>query len=181
MRQRLPQRVFNALTNAVSTFRATLAEPPPNDSPDESLEAIWWDATYQCWEDSETRAADARIVCTRDESGRREWLDRDAWLQDDDMAKREKRVRLGQSPFFAAAVAIHLGFETIGLIGVDLTEDRYPDVSRENESWRRLAELAGRLGSRLVNLSPTSRLETVTKGDWTDVRKRNDDPTLRRL
>ncbi len=92
MRRHLPQRVFNAITNAVSTFRATLAEPPPNDSPEESLEAIWWDAAYQCWEDSETRAAEARIVCTRDDSGRREWLDRETGERSAELSRFASRL-----------------------------------------------------------------------------------------
>lgn len=79
-------------------------------------------------------------------------------------------LRLGQSPFYAAAVAILLGFETIGLIGVDLTEDRWPNPHKENEAWGRLAEVAKALGSRIVNLNPESRLETVPAGQWEEVR-----------
>ncbi len=81
-----------------------------------------------------------------------------------------ERLRLGQSPFYAAAVAILLGFETIGLIGVDLTEDRYPDVTKPNVAWGRLAAIATELGSRIINLNPDSRLETVPMGEWGEIR-----------
>ena len=86
--------------------------------------------------------------------------------------KPREPLTLGQSPFFAAAVAAHLGFETIGLIGVDLTEDRWPDVTRENEAWGRLATVVSGMGSRIVNLSPESRLEVVPKGPWEEVRRK---------
>ncbi len=81
-----------------------------------------------------------------------------------------KPLRLGQSPFYAASVATLLGFETIGLIGVDLTEDRYPDVSRPNEAYGRLAKIAEGLGSRIVNLSPKSRLDSIPKAGWEEIR-----------
>lgn len=92
------------------------------------------------------------------------------WLLPDEEHDRETRVRLGQCPFFAAAVAILLGFETIGLIGVDYTKDRYPDVAPSNEAWRKLAIIAEELGSHIVNLNPESRLETIRKTDWGEVR-----------
>lgn len=80
-------------------------------------------------------------------------------------------LRLGQSPFYAAAVAILLGFETIGLIGVDMTADRYDDleVDRANKQYERLAKVAGWNGSRLINLSSDSRL-TLERGEWSEIR-----------
>lgn len=98
----------------------------------------------------------------------RTWLFPDVEL--DDIEGRENRVRLGQCPFYAAAVAILLGFETIGLIGVDYTKDRFPDVAPSNEAWRKLAILAEELGSHIVNLNPDSRLETIPKTTWEEVR-----------
>lgn len=79
------------------------------------------------------------------------------------------RLRLSQSPFFATAAAVLLGFETIGLIGIDLTEDRWPDVRVENEAYGRLAELASGLGSRIINLNPDSRLTALPMGTWEEI------------
>ena len=67
------------------------------------------------------------------------------------------------------AVAILLGFETIGLIGVDLTEDRYPNVDRPNHEWGRLAGIAEAMGSRIINLNPDSRLTSVASGGWGEI------------
>jgi len=74
-------------------------------------------------------------------------------------------LRLCQSPFFATAIAMHLGFGTIGLVGVDYTEDRYPDVSMETERWRRLDEIATGMGSVICNLNPASRLSSIQSAD----------------
>ena len=93
------------------------------------------------------------------------------WLTPND-PRPDDTLRLGQSPFFAAAVAIHLGFETIGLIGVDLTEDRYPDLRRPNKAWGELAAIATGQGSRIINLNPESRLETVEKGGWEEIKSK---------
>ena len=79
-------------------------------------------------------------------------------------------LTLGQSPFFASAVATLLGFETVGVIGVDLTEDRYPDVRGINRVWKRLADVCGTLGTRLVNLNPESRLDALPAGSWDEIR-----------
>jgi len=79
-------------------------------------------------------------------------------------------LRLGQSPFYAAAVAILLGFETIGLIGVDMTKDRYPNVKGHNAAYARLAAIGEAMGSRLINLSTASRLESIPQGTWDEVR-----------
>ncbi len=92
------------------------------------------------------------------------------WLVPGTEFDRDLRIRLGQCPFFAAAIAVLMGFRTIGLIGVDYTPDRYPDVQPSNVGWQRLGILAAGLGSRLVNLSPESRLETVVKEPWSAIR-----------
>jgi hypothetical protein len=97
----------------------------------------------------------------------------DEWtwrLKDQPTGTAYKPFTLGQSPFYAAALAILMGFETIGLIGVDLTEDRYPDVRGPNRVYGRLAKIAEALGSRLVNLSPDSRLESIPQGTWQEIR-----------
>lgn len=75
------------------------------------------------------------------------------------------------SPFWGVAVCAYLGFATIGLIGVDLTPDRYHDVSRDNQKWRWLLKLIGDR-SQVVNLSPTSRLEAVPQGGIDQVREK---------
>lgn len=82
------------------------------------------------------------------------------------------RLWLGQSPFYGAAVAAYLGFETVGLIGVDLTEDRYPDAARPSKAYCRLRDLLEQQGTRLVNLSPASRLEGIEKADWDVIRSK---------
>jgi hypothetical protein len=87
-----------------------------------------------------------------------------------DLTLPAEPLKLGQSPFYAAAFAILMGFETVGLIGVDLTEDRYPDVRGPNRVYGRLAKIAETLGSRLVNLSPDSRLESIPQGTWQEIR-----------
>lgn len=84
-------------------------------------------------------------------------------------------LRLGQCPFYAIACAILLGFETIGVIGVDFanTEDRnWPNVDRENAAYGKLATIATAQGSRIINLSPTSRLTSVPQGSWEEVRRK---------
>ena len=81
-------------------------------------------------------------------------------------------LRLSQSPFIAVACAILLGFETIGLIGVDLTADRFGDaaVAHSNSCYRRLADIAKAQGSRVINLSPESRLTSLEAGTWDQIR-----------
>lgn len=92
------------------------------------------------------------------------------WLNPGVEFDRDRRVRLGQSPFYAAALAVLLGFRTIGLIGVDLSQNRFPNVTPSNVAWQRLAILATGLGSSIVNLNPDSRLETIPKDSWTAIR-----------
>jgi len=81
---------------------------------------------------------------------------------------RSSELWCAMSPFWAAAVGAWLGFERVGVIGVDLTEDRYPDVRRENAAWQALRNLViGR--TTILNLSRCSRLD-ILGGHWTDFR-----------
>ena len=83
-----------------------------------------------------------------------------------------KRLALGQSSFWAAAVALWLGFETVGLIGVDITPDRFPEqwMPGIEEAWGRLHETAGIMGRKMVNLNPDTHLKAVPVGTWEEVR-----------
>lgn len=89
-------------------------------------------------------------------------------------------LSLGQSPFFAIAAAILMGFETIGVIGVDLSKDRYGDAHRPNAKYGKLAEIALQMGSRVVNLSQSSQLTAIPQGSWEEIRRKNHDDTDRR-
>jgi hypothetical protein len=77
---------------------------------------------------------------------------------------------MGQSPFYAIAFAVMLGFETIGVIGVDLTEDRYPDPTPASKGYARLGKVAKHLGSRVINLNPDSRMTGLEFGEWKEIR-----------
>lgn len=80
-------------------------------------------------------------------------------------------LRLGQSPWYATAVAAYLGFETVGLIGVDFDDERrWPQVNRENTKWRELADACATLGTRVIQLNPRSRLTSIERGTWEEVR-----------
>lgn len=73
------------------------------------------------------------------------------------------------SPYWATAVCGWLGFERIGLIGVDLTRDRFGDIKREDAKWHSLAVLLKMHGSEVVNLSQMSRL-TIAEAPWSAIR-----------
>jgi len=83
-----------------------------------------------------------------------------------------REIRLAQSTFYAAAIAAWLGFETIGLLGVDLSEDRYPEVGEENRVWGMLGDLLGSKGHRLLNVSRHSRLKSVPYAPLAEVRRK---------
>lgn len=86
------------------------------------------------------------------------------------MPNAPKNLSLAQSPFYAAAVAAWMGFERIGLIGADLSDEkRWPSVDFENEQWAALATVARDMGSELVQLSPESRLTAVPAGTWDSI------------
>lgn len=79
--------------------------------------------------------------------------------------------RLGHSTFYAIAAAACLGFETIGVIGLDLTDDRYDHRQlRDAEAgYRRLQDLL-KPKHRILNLNPESRLTAFKAGSWKDLR-----------
>lgn len=87
-------------------------------------------------------------------------------------------AHFGQCPFFAIACAIRLGFQTIGVIGLDLTEDRYPRTRRttewktSEEAYHALAIYAVVHGSRLINLNPQTKLQAIPIGSWAEVRRK---------
>lgn len=85
------------------------------------------------------------------------------------------------SPYVAVNLARHLGAKRIGLIGVDFTDDhffaatgRHPLASQLPQIEREYAALARAClaeGVELVNLSPTSQLESLPRAslaDWVD-------------
>jgi len=86
-------------------------------------------------------------------------------------ANKEDHLRVSQSAFYGCAVACLLGFETIGLIGVDHTPDRFREweIERFNTTWLRLQNVMTDKGSRMVNLSRQSRLKSITPGEWDDI------------
>lgn len=90
-------------------------------------------------------------------------MDLTKWLGDDGLGV----LRLPMSPFYATAVGIWLGFERIGLVGVDLYKDRYPSEKFKQEweeAWRRLNAIAGDFGCKIANCNPRSRLMAIEKG-----------------
>lgn len=82
-------------------------------------------------------------------------------------------LRLAMSPWYAAAVATYMGFERVGLIGVDLYKNRYPDNKFRDEwelAWSRLARVAEKSGTSLCNLNGESRLQAIPKAKWETMR-----------
>ena len=77
------------------------------------------------------------------------------------------------SPYVAVCLAIHMGAEKIGLIGVDFTHDHFFGATGEHplsrqfaqidEEYKRLYEASGRLGVEILNLSSCSRLRALPK------------------
>lgn len=98
-----------------------------------------------------------------------QWIDIAPLLDDG-----KRRLRLGQSTFWALAVAIVLGFETIGVIGLDLTEDRFKDkqLATSEDAYGRLRTIAESMGRRIINLNPESRLKALPSGTWEEVRRK---------
>jgi hypothetical protein len=88
-----------------------------------------------------------------------------AWVPDQD------ELWCAMSPFWGASVAAWLGFHTVGLIGVDLTDKtRWHDLTRENKQWERLNDL---VESWFVNLSADSRLtDKIPHATWQDIRRK---------
>lgn len=86
----------------------------------------------------------------------------------------EGPITLEMSPFWAAAIAAVLGFETIGIVGVDLGKSRYPDprfLDQCNEAWERLASMAG--DAHIVNLNRASRLRALPFADMDVIRRKS--------
>jgi hypothetical protein len=95
-------------------------------------------------------------------------LDVATWLRGEPGPKLE----LAMSTFWSVAVAAWLGFDTIAMIGLDLTADRWPDVSPENEAFDQLHWIIRQRGSRMVNLNRESRMVSVPWATWDDVPQR---------
>lgn len=92
-----------------------------------------------------------------------EWLPFDA----------QSKLFLGMSPFFAAAVGVYMGMKRVGLVGVDLHRNHYPQQKFRDDfedRWTRLVATANHYGTELVNLNPTSSLQAVPKAGWETMR-----------
>jgi len=99
------------------------------------------------------------------------------WLPEADHEGRS--LRLGQCPFWAAGIALWMGFETVGLIGVDITPDRFNNKAHlfeVEEAWGRLAKLAEKMDRKLVNLNPETYLKAVPLGKGSDIRPKRREP-----
>ena len=72
-----------------------------------------------------------------------------------------EHLKAQMSPAWAVGVAAHLGFETVGLVGVDLTGDRWGDLSRWEERWAELVKLCAAAGTRVIQCSAASNLKAV--------------------
>lgn len=85
-----------------------------------------------------------------------------------DFWPHQQRFGLAQSTFYGITAAVALGFERVGVIGLDLTADRYSDADLAESSvmYGALADLARRCGSDVVNLSDNSRLSTIPRATW---------------
>ncbi len=79
---------------------------------------------------------------------------------------------LGQSTFCAIAAAVVLGFDTIAVIGLDLTDDRFGRrlLMHSEKCYAGLLDVAQDAGSRLINLNPHTNLQAIPIGSWTEVR-----------
>lgn len=77
------------------------------------------------------------------------------------------QLRLGMSPFYGTAVAMLMGFDRIGLVGVDLDgNERFsnPNFQREwEDKWGELNRIAIERGQDIVNLNTRSKLQAVAK------------------
>jgi Glycosyl transferase family 2/Glycosyl transferases group 1 len=98
-----------------------------------------------------------------------------------DLADPECLHYSSNSPYVAVNLARHLGARRIGLIGIDFDDDHFfgrtgrhplaaqlPQIERE---YAALAEACRAEGVELVNLSPTSRLESLPRASleaWAD-------------
>ncbi len=95
------------------------------------------------------------------------------WIYGPDPERKEAgNMNLGQSTFYAMAAAIVLGFETIGVIGLDIPEGRYPGgmVLQIEAAYAGIRDIAEAEGRRILNLNPVSRLKALATGGWEEVR-----------
>ena len=82
------------------------------------------------------------------------------------------------SPYVAVCLAMHMGARRIGLLGVDFTDDHFfgatgvHPLTRQlaviDEEYRRLRESAAAQGVEIINLSSTSRLQSLPRARVTD-------------
>lgn len=80
-------------------------------------------------------------------------------------------LEFGQSPFYSMVSAVLMGFDTIGVIGLDMTRDRYNfKLGLEEAAYEGVCEFAESQGSRIINLNPDSRLQAIPKGGWEEIR-----------
>ena len=132
----------------------------------------------ECW--GVVRAANPLVVFSHQPSSPRtaprivqiESRDVMQWLDPVPPGETWEPLRISQSPFYAIALSAHLGFETIGVIGVDLTPDRFDQRALETseKAYGRLRTVVEALGSRIVNLNPDSNLGALEKGPWSEVK-----------
>lgn len=108
-------------------------------------------------------------------------LDAAKWLPVPQRAPTCPRsLRLGQSTFWGIALALYLGFERVGVVGLDLTPDRYAphQLIEPEEAYDRLLETADQMGRRIFNLNPESHLQALPSGEWDEVRPKNHAPLV---
>ena len=82
-------------------------------------------------------------------------------------------LTFGQSPFYSMVAAVLMGFDTIGVLGLDMTRDRYNyKLGLEEAAYEGVCEFAKAQGSRIINLNPDSRLQAIPTGTWQEVRRK---------
>ena len=83
-------------------------------------------------------------------------------------------LKLAQSTFYALAVAAHLGFRNIGLMGADMSPDRFgPRMDDIEHAYTRLRGIIERRGQRVWNLSEASHLESFQRARLSQIRVRD--------
>ena len=88
---------------------------------------------------------------------------------------------VAQSTFYAICIAFALGFETVGVVGLDHVGNtpfgkahdngaRFTKNVKHDKRYGQVAEWAVTMGRRLLNLSDCSSLERIPFGTWDDIR-----------